>query len=165
MSQTIDKILNGKIIISQLKNGFRYGFDAVFLAAFVNGFLKKQKKKKFILADVGSGVGTISLIIAYKNAQVKLFALENNIEYLKIARNNILKNNFQKKITPLNCNILSLDQFLTNKFDIVVSNPPFYKHSLNISKNELNYYAKSIIDYKKWIINSIKYRISILYLQ
>ena len=61
---TIDKILRGKISIIQLKKGFRYGFEAVFLAAFVNGYLKKIKKKNFLLADVGSGVGTISLIIA-----------------------------------------------------------------------------------------------------
>ena len=43
---TVDKILRGKISIIQLKIGFRYGFEAVFLAAFVNGYLKKIKKKK-----------------------------------------------------------------------------------------------------------------------
>ena len=46
---TIDKILKGKISIKQLKKGFRYGFDAVFLAAFVNGYLKKLKKKNFLI--------------------------------------------------------------------------------------------------------------------
>ena len=44
---TVDKILRGKISIIQLKKGFRYGFEAVFLASFVNGYLKKFKKKKF----------------------------------------------------------------------------------------------------------------------
>ena len=61
---TIDKILKGKISIIQLKKGFRYGFEAVFLAAFVNGYLKKIKKNKISLADVGSGVVTIRFIIA-----------------------------------------------------------------------------------------------------
>ena len=42
---TVDKIMRGKISIIQLKKGFRYGFEAVFLAAFVNGYLKKFKKK------------------------------------------------------------------------------------------------------------------------
>ena len=45
MNRTVDNILKGKISIIQLKHGFRYGFDAVFLAAFVNGFLQKFKKK------------------------------------------------------------------------------------------------------------------------
>ena len=43
---TVDKILRGKISIIQLKKGFRYGFEAVFLASIVNGYLKKIKKKK-----------------------------------------------------------------------------------------------------------------------
>ena len=45
---TIDKILRGKISIIQSRTGFRFGFEAVFLAAFVNGYLKKLKKKKKI---------------------------------------------------------------------------------------------------------------------
>ena len=43
---TVDKILRGKISIIQLKKGFRFGFEAVFLASFVNGYLKKIRKKK-----------------------------------------------------------------------------------------------------------------------
>ena len=97
-SFTVDKILKGKISVIQLKKGFRYGFDAVFLASFVNGYLKKLKKKKISLADVGSGVGTISLIIAYQNDKINITAIENNDTYLEIANENILRNNFQKKI-------------------------------------------------------------------
>ena len=74
--ETVDKILRGKISIIQLKKGYRYGFDAVFLAAFVNGYLKKFKKKNFSLVDVGSGVGTISLIIAYKNNRFLDYGLD-----------------------------------------------------------------------------------------
>ena len=90
---TVDQILRGKISIIQLKKGFRYGFEAVFLAAFVNGYLKKIKKKNFLLADIGSGVGTISLIIAYKNNDISITAIENNKSYLEIASENIIKNN------------------------------------------------------------------------
>ena len=85
MNRTVDSILKGKISIIQLKHGFRFGFDAVFLAAFVNGFLQKYKKKDVSLADIGSGVGTISLIIAYKNEKIKLTAIENNNQYLELA--------------------------------------------------------------------------------
>ena len=97
-SVSIDKILRGKISIIQSKKGFRYGFDAVFLAAFVNGYLRKLKKKKISLADVGSGVGTISLIIAYHNNEINITAIENNDSYVEMANENILRNNFQKKI-------------------------------------------------------------------
>ena len=94
---TIDKILKGKISIIQLKNGFRFGFEAVFLAAFVNGYLKKFKKKKISLEDIGSGVGTISLIIAHQNNEINITAIENNDKYSEIANENIkfyVKKNF-----------------------------------------------------------------------
>ena len=153
---TVDKILRGKISIIQLKKGFRYGFEAVFLAAFVNGFLKKFKKKKISLADVGSGVGTISLIIAHQNNEINITAIENNDSYSEIANENIVINNFQKKINLIQGDIFNIDSHLLNRFDVVVTNPPFHDKKQKISENELDNYAKRIIDYESWVENSLK---------
>ena len=153
---TIDKILRGKISIIQLKKGFRFGFEAVFLAAFVNGYLKKFKKKKISLADVGSGVGTISLIIAHQNNEINIIAIENNDSYSEIANENIVINNFQKKINVIKGDVFNLNSNLINSFDIVVTNPPFYDQKQKKSENELDNYAKRIIDYESWIENSLK---------
>ena len=153
---TIDKILRGKISIIQLKKGFRYGFEAVFLAAFVNGYLKKIKKKNFFLADVGSGVGTISLIIAYQNNDINITAIENNKSFLKIASENITKNNFKNKINVIEGDILNINRELNNTFDFVVTNPPFYVDQHKQSDNELDNYAKRIINYESWIEGSLK---------
>ena len=153
---TVDKILKGKISVIQLKKGFRYGFDAVFLASFVNGYLKKLKKKKISLVDVGSGVGTISLIIAYHNNEINITAIENNDNYLEIANENILINNFQKKINIIHGDIFNIDNHLINKFDIVVTNPPFYDRKQKKSENELENYATRIINDESWIENSVK---------
>ena len=155
INRTTDNILKGKISIIQLKYGFRYGFDAVFLAAFVNGFLQQNKKKDVLLADIGSGVGTISLIIAYKNKKVKVTAIENNNKYLELAEENVLNNNLQKQIKVLNSNIFNINKALFNTFDIVVSNPPFYKEYKNRSKNELENYAKVMKNLEQWINSSV----------
>ena len=153
---TVDTILRGKISIIQLKKGFRYGFDTVFLAAFVNGYLKKSKKKKISLADVGSGVGTISLIIAYQNNEINITAIENNNSFLEIANENIIINNFQNKINIIQGDIFNIDNHLMNRFDIVVTNPPFYDQQQKKSENDLNNYAKRIINYESWVENSLK---------
>ena len=154
--RTVDKILKGKISVTQFKHGFRYGFDAVFLASFVNSFLQDYKKKDAFLADVGSGVGTISLIIAYKNEKIKVTAIENNNQYLELAKENIINNNFQKQIKLLNTDVFDINKDLVNTFDIVVSNPPFYKKDENSSKNELENHAKRIINIEHWIDSSVK---------
>jgi len=153
---TVDTILRGKISIIQLEKGFRYGFDTVFLAAFVNGYLKKLKKKKISLADIGSGVGTISMIIAYKNNEINITAIENNDSYIEIANKNIVRNNLQKKINLMQRDIFDIDNDLINRFDIVVTNPPFYDQLQKKSENELDNYAKRIINYEIWIENSVK---------
>ncbi len=154
--RTIDNILKGKISVIQLKHGFRFGFDTVFLAAFVNSFLQNYKKKDALLADVGSGVGTISLIIAHKNEKIRLTAIENNHQYLKLAKENIINNNFEKQIKLLNNDVLNINKDLVNTFDIVVSNPPFYKEYKNRSKNELENYAKIIMNIEQWINSAVK---------
>tara|TARA_B100001063_G_scaffold196493_1_gene188466 strand:- start:37 stop:786 length:750 start_codon:yes stop_codon:yes gene_type:complete len=156
IDRTSDHILKGKISVIQSKHSFRYGFDAVFLAAFVNNFLQDYKKKDALLADVGAGVGTISLIIAYKNEKIKLTAIENNFQYLELAKENVINNNFQKQIKLLNNDIFNINKDLINTFDLVVSNPPFYKNHKNRSKNELENYAKVIMNIEQWIVNSVK---------
>jgi len=122
----------------------------------VNNYIKKKKKKKISLADVGSGVGTISLIIAYQNDKINITAIENNDTYLEIANENIVRNNFQKKINLKQGDIFNIDNDLMNRFDIVVTNPPFYDRKEKKSENELENYATRIINYESWIENSVK---------
>ena len=43
---TKNKILNGSLEVIQPKSGYRFGFDAVFLSSFVNGFIEKKIKEK-----------------------------------------------------------------------------------------------------------------------
>ena len=52
--------------------------------------------------------------------------------------------------------IFNLDNNLKNSFDIVVSNPPFYKRENNRSKNKLEDSSKRIVNLKEWLENSLK---------
>ena len=155
LNKTTDSILKGKIIITQMKHGYRYGFDAVCLAAFVNGYLKKNKKR-ILLADVGSGVGTISLILALKNKYLKISSIENNQEYIKIAKENVLKNQFINTIEIINDDIFNMNKNLINQFNIVVTNPPFHNRNSNKSNNKFIDVAKRIVDIEKWMDSCIK---------
>ena len=155
MEKTNDTILNGQINITQPKIGYRFGFDSVFLASFVNGYIKKFIKKKILLADIGAGVGAISLIIAFKNDNVVITALENNEECLKLAKENILKNSFSEKIKIVNENIFNVNKNLINYYDIVVSNPPYHSADGKLSNNILRDTSKRIIDLEKWLQVSV----------
>ena len=101
-------------------------------------------------------MGTISLIIAYMNEEINITAIENNNSYIEIAKENILKNNFQKKINLMKEDIFDFDNDLISRFDIVVTNPPFYDQQQQKSENELDNYAKRITNYESWLENSVK---------
>ena len=152
---TKNKILNGSLEVIQPKLGYRFGFDAVFLSSFVNGFIEKKNKRKVIVADVGSGVGTISLILAFKNQNIKITAIENNKEYLNLAKENILNNHLDNRITIFNQSVFDIDHNINGKFDLVVSNPPYHLTDSNFSKNDLKDISKRIFDLEKWLKNCI----------
>ena len=154
--KTFDNILNGRISIIQYKNGFRFGFDSVFLASFVNGFLENKKSRKISIADIGAGVGAVSLIIAFRNPNSEILAIDNNSNYLKIADENIKNNNYQDRIKTIHADIFNPCDKLIDSFDLVVSNPPFHKIGNNKSQNILKDIAKRIVNFEKWIENSVK---------
>ena len=90
------------------------------------------------------------------NEEINITAIENNNSYIEIANENIVRNNFQKKINLMKEDIFDFDNNLINRFDIVVTNPPFYDQHQKKSENELDNYAKRIMNYESWIENSVK---------
>lgn len=95
--------------------------DSVLLADFV----KINSKSKQIL-EIGSGFGYISMILARKS-KAKITGVEINKEAFEISNIN-LKNNNIENVNFLNCDILKYrEYFKEQSFDIIVSNPPYFK--------------------------------------
>nr|WP_299388804.1 peptide chain release factor N(5)-glutamine methyltransferase [Allomuricauda sp.] len=77
------------------------------------------------ILDIGTGSGCIAIALAKKMPQAKVFALDVSVEALQLARENANLNGVQ--ITFLQHNILDPGLELANKFDIIVSNPPYVR--------------------------------------
>ena len=63
-----DFLLDGKIVYYQLKKGYRSGIEPIILAS-------NAKKKHNKILDMGSGCGSISLIVAYRNPESEVCLL------------------------------------------------------------------------------------------
>ena len=83
-----DFLLDGKIVYYQLKKGYRSGIEPIILASYA-------KKKHNKILDMGSGCGSISLIVAYRNPESEVIGFEKNETHHKISILNHKENNFK----------------------------------------------------------------------
>ena len=110
----------------QPTKGYAYNSDSIFLYDFISIFKPKGK-----LLDVGCGVGIVSLLLS-RDFNIETTIIDKQDLMLKHAKHNYKINNLEVK-AHLGDFIDSLDD---EKFDVVVSNPPFYDSSVTQSSNE-----------------------------
>ncbi len=120
MEATLDSIKS--INLLQPKKGYRFSVDALLLENFISA----KKLHKGIELGTGSGIISILLAKRYKNA--KIFAVEIQKSIAHCAEQNVKINKLEGRVEVLKEDIRNLRKvFSANKFDFVFSNPPFRK--------------------------------------
>ena len=131
--------------------------DTEILVEEVINIAKKINAKKIL--DLCTGSGAIAVSLAKYLPQTEITAIDISNDALKIAKKNAISNNVQNQIT-----FISSDMFTNlseEKFDIIVSNPPYIKtnviKNLDIQVQNEPYIAldggKDGLDFYKKIIN------------
>jgi tRNA1Val (adenine37-N6)-methyltransferase len=105
--------------IADDKCAMKVGTDGVLLGAWVDVGQAKN------ILDVGTGSGLIALMLAQRSSpEIKLDALEIESEDAEQAKENVLHSPWPAKINVINS---SLQEFKPSlKYDLIVSNPPFF---------------------------------------
>lgn len=93
------------------------------LVSWIFDSVKKNKPLNILDIGTGSGCVAISLSKIIKNA--KVFALDISLEALEVAKENAALNNVD--IEFIEYDILRSDKTIDQKFDIIVSNPPYVR--------------------------------------
>ena len=117
------------MLLSQKEKGYRYNSDTLLLYDFIASF----SPKKGSLLDVGCGCGILGLLLKRDFPLLEVTLLDIQKENCDIASSNATLN-------QLNIDAIINDDFTTHtfeqKFDFIVSNPPFYHHDAVKSEDE-----------------------------
>ena len=76
------------------------------------------------ILDIGTGSGCIIISIIKERENCKATAIDKSLKALKVAKTNAEMHHVQKKIKFLN---IDVDKYFANKYDLIVSNPPYIK--------------------------------------
>lgn len=127
-----------QFIVNQEKCAMKVCTDACIFGAYISSEEKNKSNDETRILDIGTGTGLLSLMIAQK--------VKGNIDAIEIDKNTYEQalDNFKKSLWAqrLFASQADITQFeLHRKYDIIVSNPPFFQDSLQ-SKNEQKNVAK-----------------------
>jgi release factor glutamine methyltransferase len=100
--------------------------------------LKSNSEVRAVL-DICTGSGCIAVTLAKNLPDAKVFALDISLDALSLAQENAVLNAVQVEF--LHCNILKTDD-LGEKFDLIVSNPPY------VLPSERQFMKPNVIDYE-----------------
>lgn len=100
--------------------------DTEILVEEVISIAQKTKAKKIL--DLCTGSGAIAISLAKYIPESDITAVDISNDALKIAKKNARSNNVENQITFVNSDMFT--NLNENKFDIIVSNPPYIKRDI-----------------------------------
>ena len=131
------KVVNDLLGYNDLKivqnpDWFSFSLDSVLLPNFVT--LNKNIKN---ILDLGTGNAPIPMILSTLIENATIYGVEIQKDVFEMAEESIKINNLTSRIKLINDDMKRLDQYFEpNFFDVIVSNPPYFKLEELSKKNE-----------------------------
>jgi len=115
------------MIITQPKNGYRYNSDTMFLYDFI-----REGGVRGEVLDAGCGSGILGLLLKRDFPKISLSLLDILEANVNLAAANASQNGLKAEFITAD-----FAKFKSEKrFDLIVSNPPFYHDGVKKSENE-----------------------------
>ena len=122
--------------IHQDRCAMKVGTDGVLLGAWALGGKR--------ILDIGSGTGLISLMMAQRYPEAQVVGIDLDAEACAEARENVAASPFADRVNIVDCRLQDYES--VEKFDAIVSTPPFFLNSLKNpdSKRSMARHADSL---------------------
>ncbi len=113
-----------KFSLLQKKEVMKVGTDGLLLGAFAS-----LVKAGYIL-DIGTGSGIIALMVAQKQPDARITAMDISQKSFLLASENIKNSPFAERIETVHADFKLYAKNTSQKFDHIICNPPFFRNSL-----------------------------------
>lgn len=111
--------------IKQAVSAMKVGTDAMLLGSMAGSSDPSQ------VLDVGTGTGVIALMMAQRFDQARVDAVEIDSAAFEEAKGNVETSIFKHRMNIIRSDFLEFST--TKKYDLIVSNPPYFMNSLKNS--------------------------------
>ena len=118
---TADTFYHGKVLIRQLKKGYRFAVDSPILADFL-------QRARHPALEIGCGVGVVSLLALYKKKFPAVTGVEIQEPLYQLAVDNAAANGLNEKFRVIRGDFKRMYAGLAS-VRTIFCNPPFFKAS------------------------------------
>ena len=100
----------------------KVGTDGVLLGAWTDTSGVER------ILDIGTGTGLVALMLAQRS-RAHIDAVEIDRDACSQARENVMRSPFSDRISVYHCSIQDYPKTCTERYDLIVSNPPFFANA------------------------------------
>lgn len=113
-----------QFVVHQDHCAMKVGTDGVLLGAWASVFSARKA------LDIGTGTGLVALMLAQRNPELYVTAIDIDTNAIKQAEENVNNSPFPDRIVCENISLAEYVSSTSGKFDLIVSNPPYFSASL-----------------------------------
>lgn len=145
--------------VYQFQDGFKFSLDSILLAEFA-----EIRKNDEHIIDLCTGNGVIPILLAHKYQKI-VTGVEIQAEIAQLAKESVAYNSMDSMVTILEKDVLELKNYFPgNNFDVVLSNPPYFKYhhenfinknlTKSLARHEITINLESLIKITSYLLKS-----------
>ena len=110
--------------------------DACLFGAWVAEEVRSQESGVSRSLDIGAGTGLLALMLAQKNPEMKIDAIEIDKDAAEQAKINVGSSPWKEQINIIRDDVKEFS--FEKEFDLIISNPPFYENEIQSATESKN---------------------------
>ncbi len=124
-----------QFIIHQDRSAMKVTTDGCLFGAWIAEQLRNSIAGTCKLLDIGTGTGLLSMMLSQEN-NIIVDAVEIDKDAFEQAKENVAASRWNDSIHVIHADVMNFES--GNKYDIIISNPPFYEKELKSADTRKN---------------------------